>query len=155
MPLTAGGLPYPDYTDAPDGPSAIEVLALELDDQLAAKSATGHTHVIDDVTDLQTALDAKSPTTHTHTALPNRKARFFNVFAEFDANGVATLSHSLGVEPIGGVFTARTNNATGGTSIATIRFYEGTQTASTLKIRCFGPDGQPFEGSITIHCVIW
>lgn len=156
MPATPTyGLTYPDYAEDPDGPAQIQQLAEDVETALDGKTDVGHAHAISDVTGLTAALDGKSSTGHSHATLPNRKPVHFNVSAEFNSNGVATITHTLGATPIGGHFTAISSALTGNSGVGGFRFISGEATDTTFKLRAFAPDGTPLNQTLIVSCTVF
>jgi hypothetical protein len=149
------GLPYPEYADDPDGPAQIQALATAVDTELLGKTDTGHTHAQADITSLVADLAGKSPTSHSHSFLPNRAVRLGSAAVSFDSNGVATITHTLGQVPIGGVFSAAIVAGTGSTSFTSIRWYSGQATTTTFKIRAFDDTGAPYTSTATVFYAIF
>lgn len=63
------------------------------------KAATTHSHAIDDVTGLQTALDAKSATWHTHTDIVKGNVVTGTFTLDDAAQADITIAHGLWVAP--------------------------------------------------------
>lgn len=78
----------------------------ETDTALAAKSNTGHTHTVANVTGLQAGLDGKAPTTHVHDD------RYFTESEVTTAlSGKSDTAHTHSYDPAGTAATAVSNHA--------------------------------------------
>jgi hypothetical protein len=153
MPTTPGGLPYPSYLDASDGPDAIMDLALALDTALAAKSASSHSHTIATLP-TGTSSTQVSLGNHTHTNLPNHKPSFSTDTVTTDANGEATVTHGAGFTPDSGVMGLAIAEA--GTDVAAVQPISGSFTATQFRFRAYWVKANiAIAGSVHVWWIIW
>lgn len=133
MPTTVGGLPYPAYSDAPDGPGHIQALAEAVE---TLQAPIVHTHAESDVTDLVADLAGKSDTSHTHAELPNRTVRVGRTSTNTDSSGYVTVAHGGTGIPIGVVPAIE--------SASDFRCVASTRTATTFRVRVFDTSGTAY-----------
>lgn len=123
----------------------------EVDNKLAGKSNTGHTHVISEVTGLQSALDGKSPTSHTHVisgvtglqAALDGKSNTGHIHAISD---VTNLQSALD----GKSGTGHTHNYAGSASAGGAAT-TANKVANALTLKLNGASAQTYNGSSAIE----
>ena len=123
----------------------------EVDNELAGKSNTGHTHAISEVTGLQSALDGKSPTSHTHvisgvTGLQAALDGKSNTGHKHTISDVTNLQSALD----GKSGTGHTHNYAGSASAGGAAT-TANKVANALTLKLNGASAQTYNGSSAIE----